>query len=53
MGVFFVETVALFDRRIGIKTGDFRAFDYRGIVLIRHHRAGRRGFVRVANHAEQ
>ena len=53
MGVFFVETVALIGRRIGIKTGDFRAFDYRGIVLIRHHCAGRRGFVRVANHAEQ
>ena len=53
MRVFFVETVALIGRRIGIKTGDFRAFDYRGVVLIRHHRAGRRGFVRVANHAEQ
>ena len=53
MGVFFVETVALIGRRIGIKPGDFRAFDYRGVVLIRHHCAGRRGFVRVANHAEQ
>ena len=53
MRVFFMETVALIGRRIGIKPGNFRAFDYRGVVLIRHHRAGRRGFVRVANHAEQ
>ena len=53
MRVFFMETVALIGRRIGIKPGNFRAFDYRGVVFIRHYRAGRRGFVRVANHAEQ
>ena len=51
--VFLVEAVCLTLVRIRIKPLDLCAFNHGGIVFIRHHRALRAGFVRVANHAEQ
>ena len=51
--VFLVEAVCLALVRVRIKPLDFRTFNHGGIVFIRHHRALRAGFVRVANHTEQ
>ena len=51
--VFLVEAVCLTVVRVRIKPLDFRTFNHGGIVFIRHHRALRAGFVRVANHTEQ